>query len=594
MKNILKDFFGFDEFRPLQEEVITSVLKGNDSFVLMPTGGGKSLCYQIPALMFSGITLVVSPLIALMKDQVDALKTNGIKAEFLNSSLSSSKASEVYRRLLDGDVKILYVAPERLGIDSFRDFLMKLDISLVAIDEAHCISAWGHDFRPEYRNLKDLKKMFNVPFIALTATATKRVIDDVCEQLNLDNPKKFISSFDRPNLNIQVVPKKGYFSQLLRLLRKYKDKASIVYCFSRKDTEKIVDKLKDNGIKAVCYHAGLSNEVRKRNQELFVKDKVNVIVATIAFGMGIDKPDVRLVVHTSFPKSIEGYYQEIGRAGRDGLPSECVLFYSYGDKRKHQFFIDMIEDAEEKKRAEDNLNEVIRYCDLLSCRRRFLLNYFDDNYSKDFCGNCDRCNSVEDKFDASLVAKKILSAVIRLGNKFGKSYVVDVLKGSTSKKVLNFGHNRLSVYGIVDDFSRDELLQIVDSLIALGFLYRGEGRFPVVSVTKKGIEFLKSDEPLMLNFVKNRFEKNKFIDVKKQKSDFSGYDVEVFEKLRVLRRRLADERNVPPFMIFGDVSLKDMAKNLPSNEDEFLAIHGVGNAKLEQFGKMFLDVINEN
>src|SRR3989344_9190111 len=344
MELLLKEYFGYDGFRPIQLEIIKHVLEKKDSLVLMPTGGGKSLCYQIPAIKFEGLTIVISPLISLMKDQVDNLKTNGINAEYINSTLSFSEIEEIKKRIQRKEVKILYVAPERLALEDFKIFLTTLQISLIAIDEAHCISEWGHDFRKEYRNLKFLKNLFpNVPIIALTATATEKVKEDILKQLSLENPRIFTSSFNRKNLNLIIMEKKKAFNKILEILRKYKEESSIIYCFSRKDSEKIAQRLRENGFNALPYHAGLDNETRKHNQELFIKDKVNIIVATIAFGMGIDKPDVRLIIHHTFPKTLEGYYQEIGRAGRDGLPSDCILFYSRGDKRKHEFFIDKIE-----------------------------------------------------------------------------------------------------------------------------------------------------------------------------------------------------------------------------------------------------------
>jgi ATP-dependent DNA helicase RecQ len=381
MKEFLKTYFGYDEFRPLQEEVIGNVMSGKDSFVLMPTGGGKSLCYQLPALKFNGLTIVISPLIALMKDQVDALKANGISAEYINSSLSYQEIVQIQKNVQEGKVKILYLAPERLAMESFQKFLKTLKISLIAIDEAHCISEWGHDFRPDYRNLKLFKSQFpNVPIIALTATATSKVREDIVKQLSLSNPKICVSSFDRENLSFLIIRKKNAFDKLVRILEKHKNEPVIIYCFSRKDTEQIATDLKIEGFNALPYHAGLNSETRKRNQELFIKDEAQIIVATIAFGMGIDKPDVRLVVHYTFPKTMEGYYQEVGRAGRDGLPSECALFYSYGDRRKHDFFIDQMKDNKERNNALKKLDQVIEYCEQTECRRKFVLNYFGEEY----------------------------------------------------------------------------------------------------------------------------------------------------------------------------------------------------------------------
>ncbi len=590
MKEILKKYFGFDEFRPYQEEIISTVLEGRDSFVLMPTGGGKSLCFQIPALKFEGLTLVISPLIALMKDQVDGLKANGVAAEALNSSLSQDDIYDICQRLERNEIKILYIAPERLGVWDFKEFLQNLKISLVAIDEAHCISEWGHDFRPDYRNMQSIKQDFNAPVIALTATATENVRVDICKQLSLENPKHFVSSFDRPNLNINVKAKQEHFEKIVDLLNKYKNESAIIYCYSRKETEKLSKSLKEKGFKTAPYHAGLTAVTRRKNQDAFVKDKVDVIIATIAFGMGIDKPDVRLIIHTTFPKTLEGYYQEIGRAGRDGLDSECVVFYSHGDKRKHQFFINMMEFENEKERAEVKMQDVINYCELLTCRRDFILKYFDDNYGKDTCNNCDRCLSDDEKFDATVIVQKILSAVIELNSRFGKSYIIDVLRGSKSKKIIDWNHHRLHVYGIVEDFSKEDLQQIIDTLVSVNLLDRDRGKFPILSVTQKGYDFLRERESI--NLTRPEVRTAKSIKPKKLMHDHGDYDVALFEELRVLRRDISDRNAIAPFMVFGDVSLKAMAKFRPKNNAEFLKIHGVGESKLKRFGEAFLEVIN--
>lgn len=394
MQKLLNTYFGHKKFRPFQEEIVANVLERKDSFVIIHTGGGKSLCYQLPALKFEGLTLVVSPLISLMKDQVDALKLNGIAAEYINSSLASKEIFQIQKRLMEGRIKILYVAPERLALENFQGFLQGLKIDLIAIDEAHCISEWGHDFRPDYRNLKFLKKRFpGVPMIALTATATPRVREDIIKQLSLAQPKISISSFDRKNLSFFVFQKKGYntFYKLVQILERHKNESAIIYCFSRKDTEHIAENLNENGFNALPYHAGLDKETRKRTQEMFIKDNARIIVATIAFGMGIDKPNIRLVVHYTFPKTLEEYYQQIGRAGRDGLPSECVLFYSYGDKMKHEYFLGQIENLEQRLNVQNKINQVVEYCETRTCRRKFLLGYFGEKFSKENCCGCDNC-----------------------------------------------------------------------------------------------------------------------------------------------------------------------------------------------------------
>ncbi|MCK5085376.1 DNA helicase RecQ, partial [Candidatus Parcubacteria bacterium] len=488
MKKLLKTYFGYDEFRPLQEEAIDSVMQGKDTFVLMPTGGGKSLCYQLPALKFEGLTLVISPLIALMKDQVDALKTNGISAEYINSSLLPVEIQGIQEEISQGKVKILYVAPERLALQSFQNFLKGVSIKLIAVDEAHCISEWGHDFRPDYGNLKLLKSQFpKIPIIALTATATSKVREDIIKQLSLDEHNSFISSFDRENLAMIITRKKRAFDKLLRLIQKHKNEPTIIYCFSRKETEKIAMNLQAEGFDALPYHAGLNNETRKKNQELFIKDEVSIIVATIAFGMGIDKPDIRLVVHYTFPKTIEGYYQEIGRAGRDGLSSECVLFYSYGDVRKHEFFIDQMEDTIEQEKCREKLSQIIGYCEAMTCRRKYVLEYFGEEYlsdekkAKKGCEACDICLNPNPLFDATEITQKILSCVIRTGSRFGRNYIADVLLGKNSQQITENMHCDLSVFGIVQDFNKDEINHIMRSLITSGFLQVSPGKYPTVS-----------------------------------------------------------------------------------------------------------------
>ena len=584
MQQILKKHFGYDSFRPLQEDIIQNVLKKKDTFVLMPTGGGKSLCFQLPALKFEGITLVISPLIALMKDQVDALNENGISAVFLNSSLAPSEIQAVKNKLTKGAIKILYIAPERLSISEFKKFLQSLPIRLIAIDEAHCISQWGHDFRPEYRNLCSLKSLFpTVPLIALTATATEKVKQDIVTQLAFKDYQEFSSSFDRGNLNIQVMQKQQAFETLFELLQKHKNQSSIIYCFSRKDTENIAERLTLNGLKALPYHAGLDRETRRKNQEFFIRDEIPIIVATVAFGMGIDKPDVRLIVHYTFPKTIEGYYQEVGRAGRDGLPSDCVMFYSYGDRRKHEFFIQQIEDAQRQANERKKLEEMIDLCELSTCRRQYLLQYFGEKWDKGNCGGCDVCLTETKTFDATECVQKILSGIVRTGNRFGKNHVIDVLLGSKGKGVLERNHDSLSVYGIARDVSREELSDVFKKLLHQKLIQKEGGKYPVFSVTEHGYDFLRNRKTIELPKLKS---------IKKtMASRVLDYDQNLFADLRILRKRLADAKSVPPFIIFGDRSLQEMAFCFPQNKESFSQISGVGNQKLEAFSDEFLAVI---
>ena len=584
---VLKSRFGYNSFREHQEEIIGTVLAGGDSLVLMPTGGGKSLCYQLPALLLDGLTLVVSPLIALMKDQVDALNDNGIAARYVNSSLSAFEMERVRSELLAGQVRLLYVAPERLALPSFRRFLSGLNLSLIAIDEAHCISEWGHEFRPDYRNLRQLRGDFpSVPVIALTATATERVRRDIVGQLGLRDGRIFLSSFNRPNLTYSVQAKGRTWAQLAYLLDDRRGQSAIVYCFSRQETDELARFLNDRSLSARSYHAGLDAETRRHNQDDFIRDRVSVIVATIAFGMGIDKPDVRLVAHYGLPRSVEGYYQETGRAGRDGLPSECVLFFSYADKVKQEHFINRIEDASERRNAQEKLARMVELAQLPTCRRRFMLEYFGEQWTEERCGGCDVCLESRGRFDATEVAQKILSAVIRTGQRFGAQHVVQVLTGSREKRLLELGHDKLSVYGIARDVGRAQLREIIGQLQAKGLLQRAESEFPILQVSDEGQAFLRERRTLMLPRPQSAVEADR-----RAAQPPADYDKGLFEELRAVRRRLADDRNVPPYVVFGDASLRHMAAVVPSTMAEFLDVHGVGGVKAEQYGEPFLVTI---
>ncbi len=588
---LLKSHFGYDAFRPLQAEIIDNVLSGRDGLVLMPTGGGKSLCYQLPALMFAGVTLVVSPLIALMKDQVDALNANGVGAGFVNSSVSAAEAERTLAGVRRGEVKLLYAAPERLALPGFRRFLHSVNLSLIAIDEAHCISEWGHEFRPDYRNLRQVCTDFPaVPVIALTASATERVRDDIIEQLGLQEGRVFASGFNRPNLTYSVRPKHDAWDELTALLRAREGQSAIVYCFSRQETEELAERLNEAGFRALPYHAGLEGGQRRRAQEAFVRDRTPIIVATIAFGLGIDKPDIRLVVHHSLPKSLEGYYQETGRAGRDGLPSECVLFYDYADKRKQDYFISRMEDDAERANARRRLAAMADFARLPTCRRRYLLAYFGEHRSEENCGACDVCLAPQEEFDATEIAQKTLSAVIRTGEQYGARYVIDVLVGSRSKRVLSAGHDRLSVYGIAKEFGAARLGDVIAQLRARGLLAQSGGDYPTLSVTAEGREFLQRHESLRLRVPAEGAPRNR----RERRGAAPGegdYEAGLFEELRALRKRLADAQNVPPYVVFWDTHLRHMAEAVPQSVEAFARVPGVGKAKLEQYGPQFVAAI---
>ena len=587
----LKAYFGFDRFLPLQEEIIAKVLDKRDTLVLMPTGGGKSLCYQLPALRFKGLTLVVSPLIALMKDQVDGLRANGVPAGLLNSALTQEEATLVQDQARQGKIKIFYVAPERLALPGFQRFLQSLDVSLIAIDEAHCISEWGHDFRPDYRNLKGLRKDFpGVPVIALTATATKPVREDIVNQLGLAEPEIFISSFNRPNLTYTIQPKTEPLGSLLHLLEKHQGGSAIIYRFSRKLTEETALELAERGFSALPYHAGLERDVRRETQEKFIRDQIQIVVATIAFGMGIDKPDVRLVVHYDLPKTVEGYYQETGRAGRDGLPSDCVLFYSYGDRSKQEYFISQIEDDEERDKARTKLDQILALCDLQTCRRAYLMEYLGESWPKTDCGGCDICLLPREEFDATEIAQKILSAAIRTGERFGVNYLVDVLRGAANKAVRTRGHHELPVFGISKGIDADELKEMVRSLVTNGLLAQRGSGYPTLVVSAQGRKFLNSREKLSLTRPKQAAP---VLQATFGPDRETAYDTRLFDELAALRLEIATDREVPAYQIFGNKSLQQMAFHMPRNEAEFSRISGVGDAKLRDFSERFLKVINE-
>jgi ATP-dependent DNA helicase RecQ len=584
---LLKQYFGFTSFRPLQEEIIRDSLAGKDVFALLPTGGGKSLCFQLPALARDGLTVVVSPLIALMKDQVDALQAAGVAATFLNSSLAAEESRKRLRGLHQGEYRLLYVAPERLMLSGFLSDLQKWNVQLIAIDEAHCISEWGHDFRPEYRQISELRKLFpSVPFMALTATATGRVREDIITHLKLHEPKCYVASFNRPNLTYRVLAKNKPFDQLFEFLCARPKESGIVYCLSRKGAESVAERLNENGIKAKPYHAGLTPKERSTHQELFLRDDVRVVCATIAFGMGINKPNVRFVVHYDLPKNIEGYYQETGRAGRDGLPGECVLLFSAGDAVKQTMFIDDKPNAQEQQIAREQLQQMVHYAECASCRRSELLAYFGEEFSADGCGACDNCLSPRATFDGTLAAQKFLSCVFRIREKngfgVGLNHVVEVLTGADTEKIRSWNHAQLSTYGIGKEHSRPEWVAIGRELVRLGFLRQTTDKFSVLELTNEGGAALKQRTKVTLT---------KPVTAPEAKVRHVGEitcDEVLFERLRELRKRLADERDVPAYIVFSDVALRQMARNYPQNEGDFARISGVGEKKLREFGAAFL------
>jgi ATP-dependent DNA helicase RecQ len=584
---LLKQYFGFTSFRPLQEEIIRDSLAGRDTFALLPTGGGKSLCFQLPALTRDGLTVVVSPLIALMKDQVDALQASGIAATFLNSSLAAGEGRERLRRLHNGEFRLLYVAPERLMLSGFLADLQKWNVKLIAIDEAHCISEWGHDFRPEYRQISELRKHFpNVPFMALTATATGRVREDIVNHLKLREPKCYVASFNRPNLTYRVLAKNKPYDQLLAFLRARPKESGIVYCMSRKSTESVAANLSEDGVKAKPYHAGLTPKERSEHQELFLRDDIRVVCATIAFGMGINKPNVRFVVHYDLPKNIEGYYQETGRAGRDGLPGECVLLFSAGDVVKQTFFINQMPSRQEQQIAREQLQQMVHYAECANCRRGELLAYFGEEFSADSCGACDNCLSPRATFDGTLAAQKFLSCVYRIreqnGFGVGLNHVVEVITGADTEKIRKWDHAQLSTFGIGNEHSRPEWAAIGRELIRLGFLRQITEKFSVLELTNQGRTALKERKKITLT---------KPVTAPETKTHHVGEitcDEVLFERLRELRKRLADERDVPAYIIFSDVALRQMARNYPQGESDFARISGVGEKKLREFGEAFL------
>ncbi len=580
----LKEYFGYDSFRPLQQEIIDSIFAGNDNLAIMPTGGGKSICYQLPAILLPGITLVISPLIALMKDQVDGLRANGIKAAFINSSQTENEQQSIYQSLLDKQIKLLYLAPESL---SFTDAIVsQIEISLIAIDEAHCISAWGHDFRPAYTQLGYLKnKHPKTPLIALTATADKATRQDICDQLNISNATQHLASFDRKNLSLEVRPGNKRIEQILNFLEDKSKDSGIIYCLSRKTTETLAEKLRNQGYKAEAYHAGVAHEKRAKVQEDFINDTIQIVCATIAFGMGIDKSNVRWVIHYNLPKNIEGYYQEIGRAGRDGLPSYTLLFHSYADVVQLQKFADMSGNKEVQLAKLDRMKQ---YAESLSCRRKILLSYFGELIEKD-CGNCDVCLDPPTFIDGTIIAQKALSTVSRIKEQEPIGTVIDVLRGAQNVAVYDRGYQHLKTYGIGADISWRDWQQYMIQLINQGYLEIAFHQKNKLKLTKRSKKVLFNNEKVRLSHVKE-FEKITAAHIehsKKSKSDT------LFDTLRELRLKLAKEAGIPAYQIFNDATLREMEQHKPTTDEEFMQISGVGKQKMQNYGYQFIKTILE-
>lgn len=605
-QEILKDIFGYDSFRPLQLEIIKNLLAGKDTLAIMPTGGGKSLCYQIPALIFKGITIVVSPLISLMQDQVSSLKENGVPAEFLNSSLEFSEYLETVKKLKNGEIKIVYVSPEGLASDKMMGIFHEcsMPINCITIDEAHCVSEWGHDFRPDYLSISNVRKHFpNAVCLALTATATASVQQDIIKNLQLYRPTVFTASFNRKNIFLEVKPKKNALSQVIECIEKHKDESGIIYCFSRKSVDELTMKLHNEGYSVLNYHAGLSDIQRTKNQNLFIKDKVRIIVATVAFGMGINKPNVRFVIHYDMAKSLEEYYQEIGRAGRDGLESHALLLYSPGDIHKIRFFFNEAADPEKSERL---LQGMINYAKARTCRRRALLSYFGENFSgadtsADEC--CDICAAGPVNLtDVTIPSQKLMSCIFRLKQHYGAAYVIDVLLGSKQKRIMENHHNELSTWGIGKELEKSDWFELTDLLIETGYILK-VGEYNVLAVSKMGALALTNRTqiklPVQLNFkniINAPKQKPSFVLHKKNEflKNLSEKDTELYNAIKQWRNSIAEKENIAPYMIFGDKTIEELVEKKPTSEKELLSVFGIGTVKAEKIGAPVLRIIGNH
>jgi len=587
----LKKVFGYDAFRPLQADIIQAIYDRRDTLVLMPTGGGKSVCFQVPALTLEGTAIVISPLIALMKDQVEGLRANGVAAAFMNSSLDSAQMRQVEDNVLNGKIKLLYVSPEKIVSQNFQSLLKRMKISLFAVDEAHCISAWGHDFRPEYTQLRFLKEQFpQIPVIALTATADKLTRKDIADQLRLRDPEVFIASFDRPNINLQVRPGQQRFEQMVEFLKKHPQQSGIIYCTGRKTCEILADKLNAKGFKAAHYHAEVPPQLRNKVQEDFINDRTPIICATIAFGMGIDKSNVRFVIHYNLPRNLEGYYQEIGRAGRDGSKADAMLFFSYSDLQTYRDMIEQGESSQEQKELKlAKLNRMYQFAEAPVCRRKTVLNYFGESYDGT-CGNCDVCQNPPQQFDGTEAAQKALSALLRTRERVGMHLLVDILRGSQRREIMEAGYNQIKTYGAGKEHSFDEWLYLLSQMLHTGLVEIAYDDGSVLKVTNNGRAVLFEEKKVKLVMppqLKAQKTKEK-LPVLKARPQGEMQREELFDRLVALRRQVAQQQGVPPYIVFTDATLTDMAEKRPFNDYDFQQVSGVGERKLQLYGNLFI------